>query len=55
MKRTEVIKQYIHDPLYRRLLNTKTPKQFNAAMATLKAIRGETAVRLFIEKLAAAR
>lgn len=44
-------KAYMDDPLYKAVITSKNQKEYDKAVKTLKAIRGETAFNNFIRML----
>ena len=45
------VKAYMNDPLYKAVLKSKSQKEYDKAMTTLRSIRGDSAVNDFIRKL----
>jgi hypothetical protein len=45
------MEEYLNDPLYRAVLTAKTLREMDKATKTARAIRGDSAWTLFINKL----
>ena len=45
------VKAYMNDPLYKAVLKSKSQKEYDKSMTTLRSIRGDSAVNDFIRML----